>query len=64
MVNKTIKSYHNAQQPVDKAICDSLRKTIDASLPEADSKIWHGHPVWFLEGNPIVGYSKQKGCTD
>jgi hypothetical protein len=35
---------------------------IDRSLPEAESKIWHGHPVWFLDGNPIVGYSKLKGC--
>ncbi len=22
--------------------------------------MWHRHPVWFLEGNPIVGYSKLK----
>jgi hypothetical protein len=29
-------------------------------LPNAESKIWHAHPVWFLDGNPIVGYSKQK----
>mgnify|MGYP003594956289 CR=1 FL=1 len=31
-------------------------------LPEAENKIWHAHPVWFLNGNPIVGYSKLKGC--
>ena len=24
------------------------------------SKIWHRHPVWFLDGNPTVGYSKLK----
>lgn len=35
---------------------------IDRSLPEAESKIWHAHPVWFLDGNPIVGYSKLKDC--
>jgi hypothetical protein len=29
-------------------------------LTEAESKVWHAHPVWFLDGNPIVGYSKQK----
>jgi len=44
----------------DKDICDLLTKTIDSELIEAESKIWHAHPVWFLEGNPIVGYSKQK----
>ena len=31
-------------------------------LPEAEHKIWHAHPVWFLEGNPIVGYSRLKDC--
>lgn len=29
-------------------------------LPNAENKIWHRHPVWFLDGNPIVGYSKLK----
>jgi hypothetical protein len=33
---------------------------IETQLPEAESKIWHAHPVWFLDSNPIVGYSKQK----
>ncbi|MEO6730635.1 MAG: DUF1801 domain-containing protein [Ferruginibacter sp.] len=44
----------------DKEICNSLAMSIDDELTEAESKIWHAHPVWFLEGNPIVGYSKQK----
>lgn len=22
--------------------------------------MWHGHPVWFIDGNPIVGYSVRK----
>lgn len=52
--------YHQQQTSEDAAICDYLAKYIDASLPEAESKLWHGHPVWFLDGNPIVGYSKQK----
>ena len=33
---------------------------IDRNLPEAENKVWHRHPVWFLAGNPIVGYSKMK----
>jgi len=37
-----------------------LTQTIDNKLTEAERKIWHAHPVWFLDGNPIVGYSKQK----
>lgn len=55
-----IQTYNNRQTTVDKEICDLLATTIDSELTEAESKIWHAHPVWFLDGNPIVGYSKQK----
>ncbi|HMG15227.1 MAG TPA: DUF1801 domain-containing protein [Saprospiraceae bacterium] len=41
-------------------MCNLLAEIIDNVLTEAASKIWHAHPVWFLDGNPIVGYSKQK----
>ena len=58
----TIDEFHAAQTPEDKAICELLRSTIDNSLADAESKIWHRHPVWFLDGNPIVGYSKLKDC--
>ncbi|MBL0104662.1 MAG: DUF1801 domain-containing protein [Bacteroidetes bacterium] len=59
-MNKDIKTYHSKQTKADKEICNLLAETIDSVLKEAESKIWHAHPVWFLEGNPIVGYSKQK----
>ncbi|MCU0321917.1 MAG: DUF1801 domain-containing protein [Chitinophagaceae bacterium] len=52
---------YNSQQTIDYiAICTTLANIIDSELYEAESKIWHAHPVWFIEGNPIVGYSKQK----
>ena len=57
------KKYNEAQSPEDRAICQLLAEEIDRSLPEAENKIWHGHPVWFLEGNPIVGYGKMKSCV-
>ncbi len=59
-MNRDIQAYHAALATVDREICDVLRKTIDANLPSAQSKVWHAHPVWFLDGNPIVGYSKLK----
>jgi hypothetical protein len=59
-MHKEIKSYNDKQAPGDKEICDQLATVIDKELDDAESKIWHSHPVWFLEGNPIVGYSKQK----
>ena len=55
-----IQTYNNSQTPADKEICDLLATAIYNELTEAESKIWHAHPVWFLDGNPVVGYSKQK----
>ena len=55
-----ISNYKNIQTSDDKTICEEIAKAIVTVLTEADSKIWHAHPVWFLDGNPIVGYSKQK----
>lgn len=60
MKPKTIQTYNEAQSEDGRKICEVLNREIDRHLPGADGKIWHAHPVWFLEGNPIVGYSKQK----
>jgi uncharacterized protein YdhG (YjbR/CyaY superfamily) len=59
-MNQDILDYNNSQTTSEKEICDFLAKEISKNLPEAENKIWHGHPVWFLNSNPIVGYSKQK----
>ncbi len=55
-----IEKYNNSQAIEDKAICEVLAELIMENLPEAENKVWHAHPVWFLDGNPIVGYSKLK----
>lgn len=55
-----ILDYHAKLPGEEKAICDILAAEISKQLPEAENKIWHGHPVWFLDGNPIAGYSKEK----
>src|SRR5262249_23917690 len=57
------KKFNGAQAPIDRVICQLLAEQIDRKLPEAENKIWHAHPVWFLDGNPIVGYSKLKNCV-
>lgn len=57
-MNIEIQAYNNNQLQSD--ICNRLAAIIDSELKEAESKIWHAHPVWFLEGNPIVGYRKAK----
>ncbi len=61
-MHKDVQAYNNSESANDKAICELLAIEIDSNLPEAANKIWHAHPVWFLEGNPIVGYSKMKNC--
>ena len=58
--NPAIPDYHRKLSTEDRKICDLLAKTLDEELSDSESKIWHAHPVWFMEGNPIVGYSKQK----
>ena len=59
-IHPDILAYNAAQTLDDKGICDTLANTIDRNLAGAENKIWHRHPVWFLDGNPIVGYSKLK----
>lgn len=59
-MNKDIKNYHENLPLERKEICDHLAAIINKNLSYAESKVWHGHPVWFIESNPIVGYSSLK----
>ncbi len=59
-VIKETQNYNNQQELEYKKICDLLAKTINENLPNSENKIWHRHPVWFLDGNPTVRYSKLK----
>ncbi|MCL4806559.1 MAG: DUF2200 family protein [Thermoanaerobaculia bacterium] len=52
--------YNAALSAADRKTCDLLAKEIDRQLPEAENRVWHAHPVWFLDGNPVVGYSRLK----
>ncbi len=58
-----VQTYNESQIGDSKAICDVLLRIISSELPEAENKVWHAHPVWFLDGNPIVGYDKLKDCV-
>lgn len=57
----TIEAYNNSLVGDEREVAMVLYREINKGLPMAESKIWHAHPVWFLEGNPVVGYSKLKG---
>lgn len=62
-MNPDTQRYNESLSPVDEEICDLLATEISRNLPDAENKVWHAHPVWFLAGNPVVGYSKLKGCV-
>src|SRR5262245_11830143 len=62
-IHDDILAYNKAQATSDTDICEVLAKVIDQQLKKAECKIWHRHPVWFLDGNPIVGYHKLKDCV-
>lgn len=57
------RAYNEKLEPDVRKICDRLAREIDRGLKEAENKVWHAHPVWFLDGNPVVGYSKLKDCV-
>ncbi|MGE3880267.1 MAG: DUF1801 domain-containing protein [Planctomycetota bacterium] len=59
-MHENIARYNDAQDPERAAVCAKLAEEIDGVLREAESKLWHGGPVWFLDGNPIVGYWVRK----
>lgn len=62
-IHADIQAYNAAQAAGDRPICEALAAAIDRHLKGAEGKIWHRHPVWFLDGNPIVGYQKLKDCV-
>jgi Domain of unknown function (DU1801) len=57
-MQEAIQLYNDALP--EAVICNQLAALINENLNFTENKIWHAHPVWFINGNPIVGYSKQK----
>lgn len=61
-MKREVEAYNRALDAESERICNRLADLINGELPRAENKIWHAHPVWFLDGNPVVGYSKLKDC--
>ena len=59
-MNPEIQKYNDSQEGIHKEMCATLAEIIVKNVPQLENKIWHAHPVWFDEGNPIVGYDKLK----
>lgn len=57
MTHADVEGFHAALSGAEAEICSHLHGIISKYLPEGECSLWHGHPVWFLNGNPIVGYN-------
>lgn len=60
MMNSAFENYILQLDSNYQSIAVLLTETIDSELNFSESKIWHSHPVWFINGNPIVGFSQEK----
>ncbi len=58
-----IQTYNNTHSGQEQQICELLCQEINKHLAATESKIWHGHPVWFIDGNPTVGYAVLKNSV-
>ncbi|MEY4554216.1 MAG: hypothetical protein RL197_643 [Actinomycetota bacterium] len=56
----TIDEYNEQLSPESRPLAEALCKLLAKQVPQAESKVWHGHPVWFIAGNPVFGYSLKK----
>lgn len=61
-MKEDVRAYHDALAPEDQEIAEVLYNEISKNMPDAENKVWHRHPVWFINGNPIVGYHRLKDC--
>jgi hypothetical protein len=61
MIDSSILTYNAAHSEAENTICNLLCAEINTGIVGAENKLWHAHPVWFINGNPIVGYSVLKG---
>jgi hypothetical protein len=55
-----IAAYHASLDAEARPICDRLLAIVERELPDAESRVWHAHPVWFFDGNPVAGYDRLK----
>jgi hypothetical protein len=59
-ISQDILDYQGKLSADEAVIGAALIKLISKTLPMAEGKVWHGHPVWFMDGNPVVGFSLKK----
>ena len=53
-----IDEYNQSLDASAQVLSIQFQELITKKLPKAEGKVWHGHPVWFINGNPVVGLSE------
>ena len=61
---QSIDQYLDSLDSPSRDIFNALILLVRKQLPEAESKVWHGHPVWFIKENPILGVSLKKSGVE
>jgi hypothetical protein len=56
MAEASIESYIATLDEPLAAVAITLRDHIDSSIPGAERRIWHGHPVWMVGSKPVAGF--------
>jgi hypothetical protein len=56
----SIDEYNKELSSESRQLAGSLCNLFAKHVPGAEAKVWHGHPVWFIDGNPVFGYSFKK----
>ena len=59
-IGKDILDYNNELEKTNRSLAETFCDGIGKVIPQAEGKVWHGHPVWFINGNPVAGYSLKK----
>ena len=59
-IGKDILKYNEELETAHRTLAQMFCDQIEKAIPQAEAKVWHGHPVWFLNGNPVAGYSLKK----
>jgi len=60
MTAADIIEYNQGLAAAERELAEALVELFASTLPTAEAKVWHGHPVWFVDGNPVCGYSLKK----
>ncbi|MEN9288117.1 MAG: hypothetical protein RLZ88_787, partial [Actinomycetota bacterium] len=55
-----IAEYNEKLALEQRMMAEALVAAIASELPQAEGRVWHGHPVWFIDANPVAGYSLKK----